>query len=148
MTSAVARRPSTVVSAAVLSAVYSLGLLWFGFAALSVLFRTGGWGNPMAARGMVFVGAAGLVGAALLIGGAALSWRGSYACTLVPLLAVLVLGSIGEAVDLGGTATAQSNLIGAVILVAAAVPVGLLSTRSARNFAAARRRRPVDADRS
>ncbi|MGZ4664258.1 MAG: hypothetical protein ACXV5Q_04215 [Frankiaceae bacterium] len=135
-------RPVAVVVAAVLSAVYSLGLLWFGFAALAVLFRTGGWGDRSAAKGMVFVGVLGLAGAALLIGGAVRTWRGSFAWTLVPLLAVLVFGSIGEVVDLVGTATTQSNLIGAPILVAAAVPIGLLSTGSAGKFAASRRRRP------
>jgi hypothetical protein len=136
-------RPSTVVVAAVLSAVYSLGLLWFGGAALLVLFRTGGWGDPTAARGMVFVGVAGLAGAALLIGGAVRTWRGAFACTLVPLVAVLVVGCIGEVIDVLGTATARSNLIGAAVLVAAAVPIGLLSTRSARTFATARRRRSL-----
>ena len=141
MTNPTAPRPVAVVVAARLSAVYSLGLLWFGFAALAVLFRTGGWGDSNAAKGMVFVGVLGLAGAALLIGGAVRTWRGSFAWTLVPLLAVLVFGSIGEVVDLVGTATTQSNLTGAAILVAAATPVGLLSTRSARTFAAAHRRR-------
>jgi hypothetical protein len=136
-------RPATVVVAAVLSGVYSLGLLWFGFAALVVLFRTGGWGDPTATKGMVFVGVAGLVGAALLIGGAVRTWRGAFACTLVPLVVVLVFGCIGEVIDALGTATAQSNLIGAAILVAAVVPIGLLSTRSARTFATARRRRSL-----
>jgi hypothetical protein len=97
------RRPSAVVVAAVLSAAYSLGLLWFGLAALVVLLRTGGWGDRRAAEGMVFVGVAGLAGAVLLIGGAVQKWRGSYVWTLVPLL---------------------------------------LITRSARIFAAARRRGP------
>ena len=127
--------------AAVLSAVYSLGMLWFGFAALAVLFRTGGWGDRNAAKGMVFVGVLGCVGAALLVGGAVRTWRGSFAWTLVPLLAVLVFGSIGEVVDLVGTATTQSNLIGAAILVAAGVPVGLLCTGSARTYSASQRRR-------
>jgi hypothetical protein len=136
-----APRPAAVVVAATLSAVYTLGLLWFGFAALAVLFRTDGWGDRDAAQGMVFVGALGLVGAALLIVGAVRTWRGSFAWTHVPLLVVLPLGSIGEVVDLMGTATTQSSLIGATILVAAAVPIGLLSTRSAQNFAASRPRR-------
>jgi hypothetical protein len=135
-----ALRPVAVVVAAALSAVYSLGLLWFGFAALAVLFRTGGWGDQNAAKGMVFVGVLGLAGAALLIGGAVRTWRGSFAWTLAPLLAVLLFGSIGEVVDLVGTATTQSNLIGAAILGAAAVPIALLSTGSARKFAASRRR--------
>lgn len=134
-------RPAVVVVAAVLSAVYSLWLLWFGSAALAVLFRTGGWGDRNAAKGMIFVGVLGLAGAALLIGGAVRTWRGSFAWTLVPLLAVLVFGSIGEVVDIVGTATTQGNLIGGAILVAAAIPVGLLATGSARSFAASRRRR-------
>lgn len=135
-------RPAAVVVAAVISAVYSLGLLWFGFAALTVLVRTGGWGDSTAAKGMVFVGVLGLTGAGLLIGGAVRTWRGSFAWTLVPLLAVLVFGSIGEVVDLVGTTSdTQGNLIGAAILAAAAVPIGLLSTRPARKFASSRRRR-------
>lgn len=129
-------RPAAVVVAAALSGAYSLGLLWFGGAALTVLFRTGGWGDRAAARGMVFVGAAGLAGAALLVGGAVRTWRGRFAWTLAPLFLVLVFGSIGEIVDVVGTATAQSNLIGAAILVAAAIPIGLLSTPPARRFAA------------
>ncbi|MCU1615679.1 MAG: hypothetical protein JWO98_3219 [Frankiales bacterium] len=142
MTNPSAPRPAAVVVAATLSAVYSLGLLWFGFAALAVLFRTDGWGDRNAAKGMVFVGVLGPAGAALLIGGGVRTWRGSFAWTLVPLLAVFLLGSIGEVVDLVGSATTQSNLIGAAFLVASAVPIGLLSTGSARKFAASRRPRP------
>jgi hypothetical protein len=141
MTDPSVRRPAAVVVAAVLSAVYSVGLLWFGGAALTVLFRTGGWGDPTAAKGMVFVGVLGLAGAVLLVGGAVRTWRGSFAWTLVPLLIVLVFGSIGEVVDLVGTATTQSNLIGAGILAAAAVPIGLLITGRAREFAASHRHR-------
>jgi tetratricopeptide (TPR) repeat protein len=135
-------RPATVAVAAVLSGAYSLGLLWFGFAALVVLFRTGGWGDRTTANGMVFVGVVGLIGAALLIAGAIRTWRGSFTWTLAPLAVVFVFGFIGEMVDLLGTATAQSNLIGTGILVAAALPIGLLNGRAARNFAAARRHGP------
>jgi hypothetical protein len=142
MTDPPAPRPVAVVVAAVLSAVYSLGLLWFGFAALTVLFRTGGWGDPNAAKGMAFVGVLGLAGALLLIGGAVRTWRGSFAWTVAPLLVVLVFGFIGEVVDLLGTASdTQGNLIGAAILAAAVVPVGLLRTGPARRFAASRQRR-------
>ena len=141
-----APRPAAVVVAAALSAVYSLGLLWFGLAALTVLVRTGGWGDHNAAKGMVFVGVLGLAGAVLLIGGAVRTWRGSFAWTLVPLLLVLVFGSIGEVVDLMGTTSdAQGNLIGAAILAAAVVPIGLLSTGPARKFAASRPRRRAGA---
>ena len=141
-----APRPAAVVVAAALSAVYSLGLLWFGLAALTVLVRTGGWGDHNAAKGMVFVGVLGLAGAVLLIGGAVRTWRGSFAWTVVPLLLVLVFGSIGEVVDLMGTTSdAQGNLIGAAILAAAVVPIGLLSTAPARKFAASRPRRRAGA---
>jgi hypothetical protein len=136
-----APRPAAVVVAAVLSAVYSLGPIWFGFEALAVLFRTGGWGNPNAAKGMVFVGLLGLACAGLLIGGAMCTWRGSFGWTLVPLLVILVFGCIGEVVDLVGTATMQSNLIGGAIIGAALVPIGLLSSGPARRFAASSRRR-------
>lgn len=137
-----APRPAEVVVAAALSAVYSLGLLWFGWAALTVLVRTGGWGDRNAARGMVVVGVLGVTGAGLLVGGAVRTWRGSFAWTLVPLLAVLVFGSIGEVVDLlGTTSDPQGNLIGALILAAAAVPVALLGTGRARRFAATHRGR-------
>jgi hypothetical protein len=139
MTDPPAPRPPAVVVAAALSAVYSLGPLWFGFEALAVLFRTGGWGDSNAAKGMVFVGVLGLACAVLLIGGAVRTWRGSVAWTLVPLLVVLVFGFIGEVVDLLGTASdTQGVLIGAAILVGAAVPIGLLSTGPARRFAASR----------
>lgn len=134
-------RPRTVVVAAVLSAGYSVGLIWFGAAALTVLVRTGGWGDRDAARSMASVGLLGLAGAALLIIGAVQTWRGTFGWTLVPLMVVLVIGSIGEVADIVGTATTRSNLVGAAILVAAAAPLGLLSTSSARRFAAAHPRR-------
>lgn len=134
--------PRSVVVAAALSATYSLGLLWFAGAAFVVLCRTGGWGDRAAVKGMVFVVLMGSLGATLLIGGAVRTWRGSFDWTLVPLVAVLVIGSVGEVVDVVGSATALSNLIGAAVLVAAAVPVGLLRTSSARHFAARPRRRP------
>lgn len=125
-----------------LSAGYSLGPLWFGFEALAVLFRTGGWGDPNAAKGMVFVGIVGLACAALLIGGAVRTWRGSFVWTFVPLLVILVFGLIGEVVELLGTASdTQGILIGMAILVGAAIPIGLLSTGPARKFAASHRHR-------
>jgi hypothetical protein len=138
-----APRPAAVVVAAVLSAVFSLGPLWFGFEALAVLFRTGGWGDPNAAKGMVFVGVLGLAVAVLLIGGAVGTWRGSFVWTFVPLLVILVFGFIGEVVELLGTPSdTQGILIGVAILVGPAVPIGLLSTGPARKFAASRRQRP------
>jgi hypothetical protein len=137
------RRPAAVVVAAVLSAVLSLGPLWFGFEAFAVLFRTGGWGDSQAAKGMVFVGVLGLAVAVLLIGGAVSTWRGSFVWTIVLLLAILLFGFIGEGIELLGTPSdTQGILIGAAVILGPTVPIGLLSTRPARKFAASRRQRP------
>jgi hypothetical protein len=45
---------------------------------------------------------------------------------------VLIFGCIGEAVDLFGTATASSDLIGAGILVLVALPLALLTLPRSR----------------
>lgn len=54
--------------------------------------------------------------------------HGAYLGIVVPLGILLVVGTIGEIADLLGTASATSDLIGAVILLLAAVPVALLWT--------------------
>jgi hypothetical protein len=80
--------------------------------------------------------------AVLLIGGAMRTWRGSFGWTLVPLLVILVFGSFGKVIDLVGTdSDTQGKLIGAAILAATVVPIGLLSSGPARKFAASGRRR-------
>lgn len=129
-------RPAVVAVAAAVSALYAVGLVWFGGSALVVLARTGAWGSPVAARGMVFVGLAGLGGAALLAVGAAATLRGRYRWTRVPLGVVLVVGAIGETADLLGTADPGELLTGVAILAGAALPLVLLATPPARAFAA------------
>ncbi len=52
--------------------------------------------------------------------------RDSYVGIVAPLGIVLVIGTIGETIDLLGTASGPSDLIGAGILVMAAIPVALL----------------------
>ena len=53
-------------------------------------------------------------------------WRRSYFGIVIPLGVLLVFGTIGEVIDLFGTASSTSDLVGAGILVLAAIPVVLL----------------------
>lgn len=133
------RRPVAVVLAAWLSGAASAGSVWFGGTAFLVLRRTGGWGDPVAVRGMVAVGAVGVLGAVVLVAGAVRTWNGTYTWTRVPLLAVLVLGCIGEVADAVGRAPVGETLTGAAVIGAAGLPLALLCTGAAREFAAARR---------
>lgn len=50
----------------------------------------------------------------------------SYLAIVVPLGIFLVAGTVGEVIDLFGTASGASDLVGAGILVLAAIPVVLL----------------------
>lgn len=50
----------------------------------------------------------------------------SYLGVVVPLVIFLVVGAIGEIIDLFGTASGASDLVGAGILVLAAIPVALM----------------------
>lgn len=52
-----------------------------------------------------------------------------------PLVVVCVVGVVGEIVDLAGTATAASDLVGLLVLLLAALPVVLVGTPSARRYA-------------
>jgi len=52
--------------------------------------------------------------------------RQSYLGVVFPLGVLLVVGAVGEIVDLLGTASGISDLVGAVILLLAAVPIALL----------------------
>lgn len=52
--------------------------------------------------------------------------RGSYLGIVLPLSIFLVAGTVGEIVDLFGTASGGSDLVGAGILLLAAIPVVLL----------------------
>lgn len=85
----------------------------------------GGRSSPAAgvAMGVLCLAA----GAAWLVRGAIRALRrGAYLGIVAPLGVVLVIGSIGEIVDLFGTASGTSDLVGAGILALAAVPVVLL----------------------
>jgi asparagine N-glycosylation enzyme membrane subunit Stt3 len=52
--------------------------------------------------------------------------RESHLAIVIPLGVLLVVGTVGEVADLLGTASGISDLVGAVILLLAAVPVVLL----------------------
>lgn len=136
------RRPPAVAVAAGLAALY--GAVLVAVAAL-VLFEfvtgTGAVGSlgldPQGVKGVLTLGVLLPLGALLLWRGAALLVRNRDPRLLaLPLLLVLVFGSIGEVVDLVGTATATSDLIGAGILALAACPLVLLSLPGSRRWLA------------
>jgi hypothetical protein len=52
--------------------------------------------------------------------------RESYLGIVIPLGILLVVGTVGETIDLLGTASGASDVVGAGILFLAAVPVALL----------------------
>jgi uncharacterized membrane protein len=81
-----------------------------------------------------------LVLAAILLTSGAVRLVRAYSGKLLaaPLVVVCVVGVIGEIVDLVGTATAGSDLIGLLVLVLAALPVVLVGTPSARRYAGLR----------
>ncbi len=132
------RRPAPVVAAGALACCYALVLLVVG-AVLAGELATGRGAighehlTGPAVKGVVFVVLALTVGAACLAAGAVQAWRGRRPRLLVaPLCVLLAVGSIGEIADGVGGATAGDELIGAGILVLAAVPIALLLAPAAR----------------
>lgn len=135
-------RPLAVTAAVALAVLY--GVVLVAVAAL-VLFEfvtsTGSIGtrslDAQAAKGVLTLGAVLPLGAVIL-------WRGSARLIgardprllSLPLMLLLVLGCVGETVDLFGSATATSDLIGAGILVLAALPLALLRLPGARAWLA------------
>ena len=135
-------RPLAITAAIALAVLY--GAVLVAVAAL-VLFEfvtgTGAIGNhgldAQAAKGVLALGA-------LLPIGALMLWRGSALLIssrdprllALPLMLLLIFGCIGETVDLFGSATARSDLIGAGILVLAALPLALLALPGSRAWLA------------
>ncbi|MET3567774.1 peptidoglycan/LPS O-acetylase OafA/YrhL [Leifsonia sp. 563] len=125
------RRTGAVIVAAVLSFCYSFVLTLLA-AALVVQWVTGQGtiGNltsNAANRGVAFLVVVCVGGAIALAVGAGRAWRGRRGLAAIIPLAVLVLfGLIGESIDIASGNPLLDNLIGAAIIVAAAVPLVLL----------------------
>ncbi|WP_374010376.1 hypothetical protein [Leifsonia sp. LS-T14] len=128
-----ARLPRTtgVVIAAVLACVYACVLI--GLAVMLTISWTSGrgilgnLGSNAANRGVAFFIVACVAGAAALVFGAVRAWRGRRGLVaIVPLALVVLVGCIGEPIDILSGNPPLDNFIGAAILIAAALPVVLL----------------------
>ncbi|HEX3779969.1 MAG TPA: hypothetical protein VHX38_09885 [Pseudonocardiaceae bacterium] len=129
-----------IVVAAVLGALYSVVLGWVG---VQLLYEYVSGTGQIGAEHLTMSGGKGLTlcallflagGVASLVGGIRLITRRQRRLVLVPLVLVLVIGAIGEIVDVATGASASANLIGAGVLVLAALPVALLATRGSRRW--------------
>ncbi len=132
------RRPLAVTAALSLAIGYAMVLVAVA-AAVLYEFVTGSGSighkhlNPAAVKGVVSFCVVLPLGALLLFRGALLLARRRDPRLLsVPLVIVFGIGCIGETVDIVGTATTDSNLIGALILVLTATPLGLLALPDSR----------------
>jgi len=120
-----------VIIAAILASCYSFALAVVAVA-LVVQWVTGQGtiGNltsNAANRGVAFLVVVCVGGAIALAVGAGRAWRGRRGLAAIIPLAVLVLfGLIGESIDIASGNPLLDNLIGAAIIVAAAVPLVLL----------------------
>ena len=142
------RRPVAVVLAGMLGLTYALVLCGVGALLLwQLVTGTGAIGHqhPQGAslKGVLFTSSTLFVVAASLASGGVqllrdrgLSRRRGLLRLVLPLLLFLVVGCVGETVDLFGDASAASDVIGAAILLAAVVPVLLVRTPGARRWAA------------
>ncbi len=66
-------------------------------------------------------------GAAVLVAGAVTVMRGRRGLlVIIPLAIVTVIGGIGEPIDIANGESAGSNVIGALVIVAAVLPILLL----------------------
>ncbi|WP_294945555.1 hypothetical protein [uncultured Microbacterium sp.] len=125
------RRTAAVIVAAVLACLYACVLI--GLAVMLTIAWTSGRGvvgnldSHAANRGVAFFIVACVAGAAALVFGAARAWRGRRGIpAIVPLAIVVLVGCIGEPIDILSGNPPLDNLIGAAIIVAAALPLVLL----------------------
>jgi ABC-type uncharacterized transport system permease subunit len=87
----------------------------------------GNLANTAENRGVAFFIVACMGGAASLVLGAWQAWRGRRGlAAIIPLAVVVIIGCIGEPIDIATGSSAVSNLIGALIILAAALPLVLL----------------------
>ena len=125
------RRTVAVVIAGVLACIYACVLI--GLAVTLTSAWAGGRGlvgnldSNAANRGVAFFIVACVAGAAALVIGAVGAWRGRRGFpAIVPLAIVVLVGCIGEPIDIIAGNPPLDNLIGAAIIVAAALPLVLL----------------------
>jgi hypothetical protein len=126
-----ARRTGAVVVASVLACGYA-GVLIVLAVMLAVDWSTGvGRVGHLAGnapnRGVAFFVVACVAGAILLVVGAVRAWRGRRGlAAIIPLAIVVLIGCIGEPIDIASGNPVPDDLIGAAIIVAAALPPVLL----------------------
>ncbi|NUU06425.1 hypothetical protein [Leifsonia sp. C5G2] len=124
-------RTTAVVIAALLACTYASVLI--GLAVTLTIAWASGRGtvgtldSNAANRGVAFFIVVCLAGAAALVLGAVGAWRGRRGIpAIVPLAIVVLVGCIGEPVDIVSGNPPLDNLIGAGIIIAAALPLVLL----------------------
>ncbi|MBT2501064.1 hypothetical protein [Curtobacterium sp. ISL-83] len=122
--------PATRI-AAVVAAVYGVVLVALGVVlAADWAFHRGNVGHlhdPAAYRGVAFFILACVAGAVSLVTGSVRAWHGARGlAAIIPLGLVVVVGCIGEPIDIATGASVTSNVIGAVVICAAALPAMLL----------------------
>lgn len=124
-------RSRAATIAAVLAVLYVLGLLTL--AGSLVVERM--YGNGVIAHlsgyaevhGWALVVVACIAGALLLLFGAVSVWRGRRGLAVIaPLALIVLIGCIGEPIDIISGNPLGDNLIGLLIIVAAALPIVLL----------------------
>ncbi len=138
--SAVSPTPFVVRAAGWVAVAYGAGLVvyavYIGWAMLVARIGTAARsGDPTVVKGSVSLVTWLLVGALVLVaGGIAVRRGGSRAGVVGPLGALVLVGTIGESVDLAGTASGHDDIIGAAVVLATVVPVGLLLLPVARRW--------------
>jgi len=135
------RRPLRVTWAAILAGLYAGPLLFVSAMTFSQLLSgaTGTFGGGAHNRfelkgvfGLILLTAAAAV--CLLFGAARAAAGRDYRWILWPLRVFLVIGAVGQSVDLIGGGLTPGHLVGFAILAAAVLPVVLLSTAPAKRY--------------
>jgi peptidoglycan/LPS O-acetylase OafA/YrhL len=117
--------------AAVLAAGYGFALVALAIVlAMGWAFHRGNVGHlhSLAAyRGVAYFIVACIAGAALLVTGSVRAWRGARGLpALIPLGLIVAIGCVGEPIDILTGQSPASNITGALIICAAALPAVLL----------------------
>jgi hypothetical protein len=135
------RRPARVTCAAVLAGLYA-GLLVFVSALTCYQLLSGAVGtlggvphDRFELRGVLAIILFTAAGAGCLLFGAGQAAAGrDYRWILWPLRVFLLIGVVGQSLDVIGGGLTPGHLVGFAILAAAALPVALLSTTRAKAY--------------